>query len=76
MTMVEDVLVGIVLKRYSNKITGSIRCTNGAGIAHKLAECFNGGGHPYAAGFKIENSKDSFGDIKCEVINKAKELLN
>jgi phosphoesterase RecJ-like protein len=74
-TMVENVLVGIVLKRYSNKITGAIRCTDNAGIAHKLAENFNGGGHPYAAGFKIENSNDDFGDIKCQVINKAKELL-
>jgi phosphoesterase RecJ-like protein len=75
-TMVEDVLVGIVLKRYTNKITGAIRCTNNAGIAHKLAESFGGGGHPYAAGFKIDKPSDSFGDIKCQVINKARELLD
>jgi phosphoesterase RecJ-like protein len=75
MTMVEDVLIGIVLKRYSSKITGAIRCTDGAGIAHLLAENFGGGGHPYAAGFKIDKPKESFADIKSQVINKAKELL-
>jgi phosphoesterase RecJ-like protein len=75
LTMVEGVLVGIALKRYKNKITGSIRCTNGAQIAHKLAETFGGGGHPYAAGFKIEDPTDDFADLKCHVINKARELL-
>jgi phosphoesterase RecJ-like protein len=75
LTMVEGVLVGIVLKRYSAKTTGAIRCTNGADIAHKIAESFGGGGHPYAAGFKIEKPSINFGELKCEVINKAEELL-
>ena len=75
MTMVEGVLVGIVLKRYSDKTTGAIRCTNGANIAHKIAESFGGGGHPYAAGFKMEKSTTNFGELKCEVIAKTEELL-
>jgi len=75
MTMVEGVRVGIVFKRYHNKVSAAIRCTNGADIAHKIAECFGGGGHPYAAGFKIEKPTMEFGDLKCQVINKAQELL-
>lgn len=74
-TMVEGVLVGIVLKRYQDKITGSIRCSDNIGIAHTLAEHFGGGGHPYAAGFKIESPKDSFVEIKSQVINLAEELI-
>jgi phosphoesterase RecJ-like protein len=75
MNMVEGVLVGIVFKRYHNKVTAAIRCTDGANIAHKLAESFGGGGHPYAAGFKVEKPSIDFADLKCQVINKAKELL-
>jgi phosphoesterase RecJ-like protein len=74
-TMVEGVLVGIVLKLYKDKVTGAIRCTDSAGIAHKLAESFGGGGHPYAAGFKIEKPVSDFAEIKSQVINKAEELL-
>jgi len=75
LTMVEGVMVGIALKRYNNKVTGSIRCADGAAIAHKLAETFGGGGHPYAAGFKIEKPFIDFADLKCQVITKAQELL-
>lgn len=74
-TMVEGVMVGIVLKRYREKITAAIRCTDNVGIAHSLAESFGGGGHPYAAGFKMEKPFDSFADVKSQVINKAIELL-
>jgi phosphoesterase RecJ-like protein len=73
--MVEGVEVGIVLKRYSGRATGAIRCPSGAGIAHKLAESFGGGGHPYAAGFKVERSVINFTDLKTQVIAKAEELL-
>lgn len=74
-TMVEGVLVGIALKRYKDKITGAIRCADGTAIANKLAEVFGGGGHPYAAGFKIENPSESFSELKCQIINKALQLL-
>jgi phosphoesterase RecJ-like protein len=75
MTMVEDVKVGIALKVYQNRVTGSIRCIDGINIAHDIAESFGGGGHPYAAGFKIEKPNIDVCDLKCQVINKAKELL-
>lgn len=74
-TMVEGVLVGIVLKLYKDKVTGAIRCTDNTAIANTLAESFGGGGHPYAAGFKIEKPQKDFAEIKSQVINKAEELL-
>lgn len=75
-TMVEGVKVGIALKRYKGKVTGAIRCTGNCQIAHKLAESFGGGGHPYAAGFKQENDSINFGELKCDVISKAQELIS
>jgi bifunctional oligoribonuclease and PAP phosphatase NrnA len=73
--MVEGVKVGIVLKIYKDKVTGAIRCSDFKGFAHSLAENFGGGGHPYAAGFKIEEPKSSFGDLKSQIIAKAEELI-
>jgi phosphoesterase RecJ-like protein len=75
LTMVEGVRVGVVLKKYKGKTTGAIRCTDGAGIAHTLAEKFGGGGHPYAAGFKIEKPFINFAETKSDVISSALELL-
>jgi phosphoesterase RecJ-like protein len=74
MIMVEDVVVGIVLKLYKDKVTGAIRCTGNKAFANTLAESFGGGGHPYAAGFKIEKPLQDFAELKSQVINKAKEL--
>jgi nanoRNase/pAp phosphatase (c-di-AMP/oligoRNAs hydrolase) len=73
--MVEGVKVGIALKRYKHKATGAIRCADNCKIAHKLAESFGGGGHPYAAGFKQESESINFGELKCKIINRAIELL-
>jgi len=75
-TFVEGVKVGIALKYYKNRLTGSIRCADGCQIAHKLAEHFGGGGHPYAAGFKIEDQNINFCDIKRDVIAEAQRLIN
>ena len=75
LSMVEGMRVGIVLKKYKNKITGAIRCNDGAGIANTLAEKRGGGGHPYAAGFKIEKPFINFAEIKSDVIADALELL-
>lgn len=74
-SMVEGVRVGIVLKKYRGKVTAAIRCNDGASIANKLAEKHGGGGHPYAAGFKIEQPFINFADIKSDVIAEALELL-
>lgn len=76
MLQVEGVRVAIVLKHYQDgKITGSIRCGYGTTVAADLAAHFGGGGHAYAAGFKIESGKP-FDQIKSECIQLATELLN
>lgn len=76
MLQVEGVKAAIVLKHYQGgKVTGSIRCGYGTAIAAELAEQFGGGGHIYAAGFKIETGK-SFENIKSECITLATELLS
>ncbi len=75
MLQTEGVLVAIVLKHYKDgKVTGSIRCNSGANIAAELAASFGGGGHPYAAGFKVTDGRQ-FNEIKSECITKATELL-
>lgn len=70
------VRVAIVLKHYSDgKVTGAIRCNNGAPIAAELASSLGGGGHAYASGFKITSGKP-FNEIKSECIATATSLLN
>lgn len=76
MLQTEGVLVAIALKNYKDgKVTGSIRCNYGAGIAAELAKYFGGGGHAYAAGFKILEGQ-SPEDIKLDCIRLATELLD
>ena len=54
MRMTVGVEIAIGYKVYKDgKITGKIRCNYGSPIANDLAVKFGGGGHPYAAGFKI-----------------------
>lgn len=51
----EGVKISIVLKSYdSGRITAAIRSNTAAPIAAELAKQFGGGGHAYAAGFKVE----------------------
>lgn len=70
------VKVAIVLKHYDDgKVTGAIRANNMAPIAASLAEHFNGGGHRYASGFKIENAPD-FSKVKEDCISFASKLLD
>lgn len=69
------VAVAIGYKVYNNgKITAKIRCNYGSGVADKIAQEFGGGGHPYAAGFKILDGR-KLDDIKKSVANKVRELL-
>jgi len=76
MLQIDGVKASIVLKQYNGgKTTGAIRCGYGTKIAAKLAKHFGGGGHPYAAGFKIENGK-LFSEIKAECVKVATELLS
>lgn len=76
MLQTEGVRAAIVLKHYNDgKVTGSIRCNYGAGIAADLAQHFGGGGHAYAAGFKNQDGR-SIADIKQDCIDTAISLLN
>lgn len=76
MRMITTVMVAIAFKSYPDgKVTAKIRSNLGIKIADKLAEHFGGGGHGYAAGFKVNNSK-TLQQIKLECIEKAKELLD
>jgi bifunctional oligoribonuclease and PAP phosphatase NrnA len=71
---VEGVSVSIVLKIYdSGRITGAIRANNNAPIAAALAESFEGGGHAYAAGFKVELT--TLEKIRKKAIQTTEELL-
>jgi phosphoesterase RecJ-like protein len=76
MLQTSGVAVAIVFKHYNDgKVTAAIRCNPGVGIAAELAGKFNGGGHPYASGFKITNGKP-FSEIRSECLEIANDLLN
>jgi bifunctional oligoribonuclease and PAP phosphatase NrnA len=54
MRMTVGVEIAIGYKVYANgRITGKIRCNYGSPMANDIAVQFGGGGHAYAAGFKI-----------------------
>lgn len=75
MRMITGVQVAIAYKTYPNgRITGKIRCNYGYGIAGELGSMFGGGGHPYAAGFKVLGGKD-LAELQSEVNSKTIELL-
>lgn len=76
MRMVEGVELAVAFKTYPDgRITAKIRTNYGIRIADKLAEHFGGGGHVYAAGFKITD-KRQYSDVRSECIRYATELLN
>lgn len=76
MRLTEGTAVAIAFKEYRDKkVTGKIRANYGHPVAGKLAEHFGGGGHPYAAGFKILDGR-SLQQIKAEAIQVATQLLS
>lgn len=76
MLQIDGVKVGIVCKVYANgRVTGMIRCNPGGGIGGDLAAKLGGGGHAFAAGFKIQDGR-VFSDIQTMCITTATELLN
>lgn len=76
MRMVEGVEAAVAFKIYNDgKVTGKIRCNRGFGIGKDLASHFGGGGHSYAAGFKITKKTD-FASVKSACIDKATHLLD
>ena len=75
MLQIRDVRLSIVFKTYDDgRTTAAIRSNNGSPIAGRLAEHMGGGGHDYAAGFKIEDGRP-FADVKAECLRYAEELL-
>lgn len=76
MRLGKDVRLAIAFKLYDDgKITAKIRANYGFGIADELAEKFGGGGHPYAAGFKLTDGRD-FDKLKQDCISAASQLLD
>ncbi len=59
MRLVEGVKLAVVIKTYPDgKITGKLRANPEAKIAETVAGYFGGGGHPYAAGFRVFEDYD------------------
>lgn len=76
MRMTIGVKIAVGYKVYADgKITAKIRCNFGSPIANDLAVQFGGGGHPYAAGFKILD-KTPLKQIKISVQKVAIKLLD
>lgn len=76
MLQVQGVRLAIVFKTYdSGRVTAALRANNGAPVAGQLAEHMGGGGHNYAAGFKIENGRP-YNEVKSECLEYATHLLN
>jgi phosphoesterase RecJ-like protein len=76
MRMVEGVKLAIAFKSYPDgRITAKIRANSEGMVADKLAESFGGGGHPYAAGFKINDGR-KIEEIITQTITKVQKLLD
>ena len=59
MRLVENVKLAAVVKTYPDgKLTGKLRANPEAKIAESVAGYFGGGGHPYAAGFRVFEEYD------------------
>ena len=70
----EGVLTSVVIKAYDNgRVTAAIRSNYGAPIAADLAKHFGGGGHAYAAGFKLEGR--ALSEIKLDCVRYCHELF-
>ena len=70
--LVENVEVAVAIKTYPDgKLTGKIRTS--IPIADQIAGYFGGGGHPYAAGFRIYDT--SYSEAVAELINLLPPLL-
>ncbi len=75
MLQTTGVWVAIVFKIYDDgHITAAIRCNPAAPVAADLAEHFGGGGHKFAAGFKVTDGR-TFEELKKDCLKLAGELL-
>lgn len=72
--LVEGVKIAVALKTYPDKkITGKIRVSPEAKIAETVAAFFGGGGHPFAAGFRVYS--DDLQSIKNDLIGAVDKAL-
>ncbi len=73
MRLVEGVKVAVVIKTYPDgRLTGKIRVNPEAKVAANLAGYFGGGGHAYAAGFRVY---ETYEKIMPELIAAADKVL-
>jgi phosphoesterase RecJ-like protein len=73
MRLVEGVRVAVALKTYPDgKITGKLRNNADAKVADTIAGYFGGGGHPYAAGFRVYEDYDK---VRHELIGAVDKIL-
>lgn len=72
---IEGVQIALAIKRYKNRVTVALRCSQGTEIAGEIASSYGGGGHPYAAGFRIDNFNEDFTKFKYELVNKIIDRL-
>jgi len=71
MRLVEGVEIGVAIKTYPDgKLTGKLR--SNLPISSQIAGFFGGGGHPYAAGFRVYESIDT---IIPELLNATEKAL-
>lgn len=76
MLQIRGVTLAIVFKTYDDgRVTAALRGNTGYPVCGKLAEHMGGGGHSYAAGFKITDGRP-FNEIKSECLRYATELLD
>jgi phosphoesterase RecJ-like protein len=76
MRLAKNTDIAIAFKVYPDgRVTAKIRANYGRAVANKVAEHFGGGGHPYAAGFKVKNGK-SYDEIKTETIAQTTKFLD
>jgi phosphoesterase RecJ-like protein len=70
MRLVEDVQVAVAIKTYPDgKLTGKLR--SNLPISETIAGYFGGGGHPYAAGFRVYESYEKIVSELVEATSKA-----
>lgn len=74
MRLVEGVRIAIAIKTYPDgKLTGKIRCNPDAKIAETVAGYFGGGGHGFAAGFKVYG--ETLEQVKVELAGAVDKAL-
>ncbi len=76
MRLAKGTHLAICFKTYPDgKVTAKLRSNYGYPVAAKLAEHFGGGGHPYAAGFKVQDGR-LYDELKREAIEVTTKLLD